>query len=117
MDIWWIILGVPLVASVAGRVMLCSRRRLESHHLRAFTAMTMATAPVALAIGAFAYVSFVRPVPSSNYDVERTGLLLSAIAIATAVSSRWCTQHWISILTGTISLYMFVHFFLAASTI
>lgn len=116
-NIGWIVFGVPLVAILGGWVVLCSRWRLESNHLRALAAMLMATAPVVLGSCALAYVSFVRPIPRSNYDVERTGLLLSAIAVGTAVSSKWCTQRWISILTGSISIFMFLLYFLMASTI
>ena len=117
MSVWLIVLGIPLVAVLFGWMRLCSRWRLETHHLRALTALIMTTAPVALANGAFVYVSLGKPYSSTNYTIERTGLLLSASALATAVSSTRCTERWISILTCSISAFMFALFFLMASTI
>jgi hypothetical protein len=111
MFIGWIVFGVPLVAILAGWVGLSSSWRIETHHLRALTAMLMTTAPVVLANGALAYVSFVRPFPKSDYTVEGLGLLVSAGGIVMAISSARCTQRWISILTGSISAFMFLLYF------
>lgn len=113
----WIALGLPLVAIVAGWVGLRSRWRFETHHFRALAALLMATAPVALGIGALAYVSFVTPIPPSSFLLERLGLLVSAGGIVAASSSTRCALRWISILTGLISTYMFLFYFLVSSTI
>jgi hypothetical protein len=116
MFIWWILFGVPLVAILVGWVVLCSRWRLETHHLRALTAMVMATAPAVLANCSYVCVDFVRPEPSSDYTLERIGLLVSAVALVTAAPSAKCAQRWISILTGSVSAYMFVLYFLVDIT-
>jgi len=78
--------------------------------------MVMATAPAVLANYTFVCVNFVRPEPSSDYLLERIGLLVSAIAFVTAAPSTKCTQRWISILTGSVSAYMFVLYFLVGLT-
>lgn len=117
MAVWWIVFGVPLVAILTGWVGLCSRWRVEAHHFRAITAMTVTTAPVALANGALAYVSFVKSIPSNNYTVEGLGLLLSASAVGAAIFSARCTERWIPILTGSVSAFMLLLNFLMASTL
>jgi hypothetical protein len=116
MSFGWVLFGVPLVAVIVGWVELCSRWRLETHPIRALIAMMMATAPVVLANGALMYVTCVKPIPNSDYTVERLGLLLSAGAVVAAVSSAKCVRRWVPILTGATSLFMFVLYFLMANT-
>ena len=113
---WSIFFGVPLAALLGGSVLLCLRWRLESYHFRAVTALLMAAAPVVLGSCALAYVTFVTPIAKSNYTVETTGFLLAAIAIAATAPTRRCIQRWILFSTLSVSVFMFVLFFMMVCT-
>ncbi len=111
------IYGSLFLVTLWGWVHLARRWSKELQHARALAAMAGSSLPVFLAIATLAYVDFVRPRPSTDYTVERVGLALSAVAIATATRSLKCTEGWIPKLTLTVSIAIFTLYLLAGMTV
>jgi len=111
----WILFGMPLAAVILAWVGLCTHWASEHHRITKVSAISLTTAATLLACSALAYVQFVRPIASRDYRVETWGLLLSFLGtILGFITLR--SPRWFSSLALGASAWMFVLFFLAAST-
>jgi uncharacterized membrane protein YidH (DUF202 family) len=111
----WILFGMPLAAVVFSWIGLCAHWNTEHHRFTRVSGILLPTAAALLACGALAYVQLVRPIASRDYRVEGWGLVLSFLgSILGFATLRF--PRWFSSLALGASAWMFVLFFLAAST-
>lgn len=113
----WILFVTPLAAVVFAWAGLCAHWSTERHRVSKVAAILLPTAAALLACGALAYVQLVRPIASRDYSVEEWGSLLSLSGTILGLVVALRFPRWFSSLALGASAWMFVLFFLAASTI
>jgi hypothetical protein len=113
--IWWLLFGLPLVASGFAWFGLCSHWKTEQKRIIKSLAMMFATSECLLACTTLAYVEFVRPIEAQNYSVESSGVLLSFVGVvARGIALR--PPRWYSMAAFATSAWMLVLFLMMGAT-
>jgi hypothetical protein len=115
--VWWIIFLLPAVALTIAWRKLVSNWRNERRSIAGLSCMIATSASALLALGSLAWVEFVRPFPSQDYTVERSGMLLSFAGLLTGFFVRQKHLHRYLGLAMAAAGRLFALFTLAAPTI
>lgn len=112
----WAIYGIPSAAALVACFGMGLHWREDEHFPLRQISVFLATAAALTGIGALYYVASVGPIPSNNRIVESLGLLFSASGIVMGLKTLRPIR-WFSSLSTVVCGWMFLLFFLAASTI
>ena len=112
----WVLFAVPAVVVAVCWYKLAVGWQSESHTAAGVACLMFVSSAVLLAFAALSWTQFVRPIPQSNYSVERYGLLLSVCAIVAGFTIRQKHRQRYFGLALAAAAWTFMLFFLAAST-
>jgi hypothetical protein len=113
--VWWLLLGLPLVASAVAWYGLCSHRQKAPKRIVTSLAMVFATSEGLLACTTLAYVELVKPIAAQNYSVESSGILLSLVGVVVGgIALR--PPRWYSAVAFSVSAWMLVLFLMMGTT-